>query len=153
MVVPLPAPHISIAGSMMPSARAAADARDITSCLAADGAVLVGGLERGIDAASHKTVIACGGMTVVVLETPLDTAHPAANTALWQKIMRRHLAVSLRAAWDDVAHGGPTVRNGIVAMLSHGFCEVTVIRQVGQPHAGAASYKNILFLYALIVIL
>ena len=139
MAVPLPVPRVSIAGSMLPSARAAADACDIASCLAADGTVLVGGLERGTDSVSHRTAIACGGRMVAVLETPLDMGHPAANTAFRQEIMRPHLAVSRRAVWDDAAHDGPAVRNGIVAMLSHAVVITGARDSIAARHQAEAA--------------
>ena len=81
-------------GTRRPSPAGSAAAQLIAGRLAERGAVVVGGLARGIDTTAHTTAIGHGGRTIAVLGTPLDSFYPPENRDLQLRIAREHLAVS-----------------------------------------------------------
>ena len=69
-------------------------AEQLAGQLAALGFVVVSGLARGIDAASHRGALAVGGKTIAVLGQGCDVVYPKQNQALYEQIVRHGLLVS-----------------------------------------------------------
>lgn len=128
MEIPVPEPKVSVIGSRRCPASGLAVAHDMSRALAEAGATVVSGLAPGVDAAAHRGAIDAGGCTVAVIGTPLDMSYPAANTGLWEEIVRGHLVVSQFAAGSPVMRSNFVRRSKTMALLS----DATVI-------AGAAS--------------
>ena len=69
-------------------------AREISQFLAKNQKVIVSGLARGIDGASHQASIDQGGKTIAVLGCGIDYCYPIENLELYQTIKHNHLLVS-----------------------------------------------------------
>ncbi len=54
--------------------------------LAKEGAVVVSGLAKGIDGASHRGALRAGGFTAAVLGGGVDVVYPAENRRLYEDI-------------------------------------------------------------------
>src|SRR5258708_2074068 len=86
--------RISLVGSREASPRGLEAARRIAKELAKNRIVVVSGLAKGIDAASHAGSIEAGGHTIAVIGTPLNEYYPKENRALQDAIARDHLLIS-----------------------------------------------------------
>ena len=86
--------RVSIIGSRQASERGILRARRLARMLAADRAVVVSGLARGIDTAAHEAAIEAGGRTIAVPGTPISSSYPPENRALQEEIARNHLLAS-----------------------------------------------------------
>ena len=119
-------PRVSVVGSRKVSEDGKKRTRALSKILVERGAVVVSGLAEGVDTEAHTTAIACGGRTIAVLGTPLSEFFPKQNSALQERIMREHLAVS------QFAHSGGRksfpMRNRTMALLS----DATVITEAGE---------------------
>ena len=62
-------------------------ARTLAAELAGAGLVIVSGLARGIDAASHRGALAAGGRTVAVQACGPDRVYPAEHRSLAEEIV------------------------------------------------------------------
>ena len=71
-------PQLAMVGSRHPTGAGRDIARGFAQAFAAAGVVVVSGLARGIDAASHAGALDGGGLTVAVCGTGLDRVYPAA---------------------------------------------------------------------------
>ena len=86
--------------------------------LAKEGAVVVSGLARGIDGASHRGALRAGGFAAAVLGGGVDVVYPAENRRLYEDIAATGVLLSeyppqtLPEAWHF------PVRNRIISGLS-----------------------------------
>ena len=72
-------PKIAMVGSRAASWHGLQFAEQLAGQLAALGFVVVSGLARGIDAASHRGALAVGGQTIAVLGQGCDVVYPKQN--------------------------------------------------------------------------
>lgn len=114
----LAAPRIAIVGARRASEHGKDLARRIAAQLAARGVTIVSGGALGVDAAAHAGALDAGGLTWVVLPTPLDAPGPKQNRELFARVLENGGAwISERAtpgkqsAFRD--------RNRIIAALAH----------------------------------
>ena len=95
-----------------------AAAEELGYQLAKEGAVVVSGLARGIDGASHRGALRAGGFTAAVLGGGVDVVYPAENRRLYEDIAATGVLLSeyppqtLPEAWHF------PVRNRIISGLS-----------------------------------
>jgi len=75
-------PGIAMVGTRHPTPYGSGMAERLSTDLAARGLVIISGLARGIDTASHRGAIAAKGKTVAVLGTGIDVMYPRENTRL-----------------------------------------------------------------------
>ena len=80
-------PGIAMVGTRHPTPYGSGMAERLSTDLAARGLVIISGLARGIDTASHRGAIAAKGKTVAVLGTGIDVMYPKENTRLTQQIV------------------------------------------------------------------
>jgi DNA processing protein len=80
-------PGIAMVGTRHPTPYGSGMAERLSIDLAARGLVIISGLARGIDTASHRGAIAAKGKTVAVLGTGIDVMYPKENTRLTEQII------------------------------------------------------------------
>lgn len=119
--------RVSIVGTREPSPQGLARAKKLARLLAAQNAVVVSGLAKGIDAAAHQAAIAAGGKTIAVIGTPLDRLYPAENADLQRIIMREHLCLSQFPSGHPTQPKNFPIRNRTMAL----FSDATVIIEAG----------------------
>jgi DNA processing protein len=78
---------IAMVGTRHPTPYGSGMAERLSTDLAARGLVIISGLARGIDTASHRGAIAAKGKTVAVLGTGIDVMYPKENTRLTEQIV------------------------------------------------------------------
>ncbi len=99
-------------------------AADLGRGLALAGVVTVSGGAVGIDAAAHRGALDAGGVTVAVLGSGIDVAHPARNRDLFQRI---EASGSLLSEYPPGTPAEPfrfPARNRLIAALSRGVVVV-----------------------------
>jgi DNA processing protein len=119
-------------GSRRPTAYGSSVAHRLSSDLAQRGLVIVSGLARGIDSASHRGALEGGGKTVAVLGSGIDVIYPRENKPLAKKIMESGAMIS-----EFPLGTGPTpqnfpIRNRIISGLSLGVVIVEAAEYSGS---------------------
>src|SRR5712692_5698659 len=79
-------PMVAMVGSRRASAYGTNAAAHLARQLTSAGVVIVSGLARGIDAASHQAALDAGGATIAVLGTCIDVVYPRSHTRLTRAI-------------------------------------------------------------------
>ncbi len=80
-------PGIAMVGTRHPTPYGTGMAERLATDLAARGLVIISGMARGIDTASHRGAIAAKGKTIAVLGTGIDVFYPKENTRLAEQIL------------------------------------------------------------------
>lgn len=123
---------LAIVGSRRASPYAINVAEHLAKQLAPAGLVIVSGLARGVDAASHDAALDCGGATIAVLGTGIDVIYPRSNASLFRRIEAAGLIVS------EFAPGAPPkpehfpIRNRIISGLALGTVIVEATSRSGS---------------------
>ena len=86
--------------------------------LAKEGAVVVSGLARGIDGASHRGALRAGGFTAAVLGGGVDVVYPAENRRLYEDIAATGVLLSEYPPGTEPMGSHFPVRNRILSGLS-----------------------------------
>ena len=81
-------PVVAIVGARSALGDGLEMARRLAAGLAREGAAVVSGLARGIDAAAHEGALEAGGRTGAVIGTPLDLVYPPAHRDLQGRVAR-----------------------------------------------------------------
>ncbi len=123
---------VAIVGSRRPTAYGSSVAHRLASDLAQRGLVVVSGLARGIDSASHRGALEAGGKTVAVLGSGIDVIYPRENKSLAKKIMESGAMIS-----EFPLGTGPTpqnfpIRNRIISGLALGVVIVEAAEYSGS---------------------
>ena len=115
-------------------------AEQLAGQLAALGFVVVSGLARGIDAASHRGALAVGGQTIAVLGQGCDVVYPKQNQMLYQEIVQDGLLVS---EYPDGTGPKPyhfPARNRIIT----GLCDALIVVEARTRSGSLISAKSAL---------
>jgi DNA processing protein len=80
-------PGIAMVGTRHPSPYGSGMAERLGCDLAAQGLVIISGLARGVDTASHRGAISAKGKTVAVFGTGVDVIYPKENSRLSEQIL------------------------------------------------------------------
>jgi DNA processing protein len=80
-------PGIAMVGTRHPTPYGTGMAERLATDLAARGLVIISGLARGIDTASHRGAVAAKGKTIAVFGTGIDVMYPKENTRLAEQIL------------------------------------------------------------------
>ncbi len=83
----LSAPGIAMVGTRHPTPYGMGMAERLAADLSARGLVIISGLARGIDTASHRGCIAAKGRAVAVFGTGVDVIYPKENSRLTEQII------------------------------------------------------------------
>lgn len=133
-------PKIAMVGSRAASWHGLQFAEALAGQLAALGFVVVSGLARGIDAASHRGALAVGGKTIAVLGHGCDLVYPKQNQALYQEVVREGLLVS---EYPDGTGPKPyhfPARNRIIT----GLCDALIVVEARTRSGSLISAKSAL---------
>jgi DNA processing protein len=123
-------PAVALVGSRNASVAGLRFAGSLARDLGAAGFVVVSGLARGIDGASHRGSLVTG--TVAVLAGGHDKPYPPEHAKLLAEILENGCAVSeMPMGWEPRARDFPR-RNRIVAGLGLGVVIVEAARQSGS---------------------
>jgi DNA processing protein len=116
-------PLVAMVGSRRASAYGSNAAAHLARQLVSAGVVIVSGLARGIDAASHQAALDAGGATIAVLGTGIDIVYPRSNARLTREIASRGLLLTEFPAGTPPLAANFPIRNRVIS----GICLGTVI--------------------------
>lgn len=116
-------PLLAMVGSRRASPYAMNAAEHLAQQLVPAGLVIVSGMARGIDAASHQAALAAGGTTIAVLGTGIDIIYPRSHRRLSHDIEQRGLLVTEFPAGTPPLASNFPIRNRVIS----GLCLGTVI--------------------------
>jgi DNA processing protein len=121
-----------IVGSRDHSPYGAEAARLLAAGVAGAGVVVVSGMARGIDAIAHAAALDVGGASVGILGNGFGVIYPAANRALYQRMVAHGCLVTELPPGDRPHAGAFPKRNRLIS----GLAGVTVVIEAA-PGSGA----------------
>jgi len=80
-------PGIAVVGTRHPTPYGSGMAERLGCDLASQGLVIIGGMARGVDTASHRGAISAKGKTIAVFGTGVDVIYPKENSRLSEQIL------------------------------------------------------------------
>jgi len=125
-------PGIAMVGTRHPTPYGSAMAERLSTDLAARGLVIISGLARGIDTASHRGAVAAKGKTVGVLGTGIDVMYPKENTRLTEQVIALGgaLLTEFPVGTPPTPQNFP-IRNRIISGMSAGVLVVEAAEYSG----------------------
>ena len=123
---------IAMVGTRHPTPYGSGMAERLASDLASQGLVIISGMARGVDTASHRGAIAAKGKTVAVFGTGVDVIYPKENTRLSEQILALGGAlISEFALGTFAAPQNFPIRNRILSGMSVGVLVVEAAEYSG----------------------
>ena len=125
-------PGIAMVGTRHPTPYGSGMAERLSTDLAARGLVIISGLARGVDTASHRGAVAAKGKTVAVLGTGIDVMYPRENTRLAEQIVAfgGALITEFPVGTSPTPQNFP-IRNRIISGMSAGVLVVEAAEYSG----------------------
>lgn len=125
-------PGIAMVGTRHPTPYGSGMAERLSTDLAARGLVIISGLARGIDTASHRGAVAAKGKTVGVLGTGIDIMYPKENTRLTEQMLALGgaLITEFPVGTSPAPQNFP-IRNRIISGMSAGVLVVEAAEYSG----------------------
>ncbi|MBI3474637.1 MAG: DNA-protecting protein DprA [Acidobacteria bacterium] len=123
---------IAMVGTRHPTPYGLGMAERLSKDLAARGLVIISGMARGVDTASHRGAIAAGGKTVAVFGTGVDVLYPKENSRLAEQILS--LGGALISEFPIGTFAAPQnfpIRNRIISGMSVGVLVVEAAEYSG----------------------
>src|SRR6202045_2493833 len=125
-------PGIAMVGTRHPTPYGSGMAERLSTDLAARGLVIISGMARGVDTASHRGAIAAKGKTVAVLGTGVDVMYPKENSRLAEQILAVGGAIISEFAMGSfAAPQNFPIRNRILSGMSIGVLVVEAAEYSG----------------------
>ena len=125
-------PGIAMVGTRHPTPYGAGMAERLGCDLAAQGLVIISGMARGVDTASHRGAISSKGKTVAVFGTGVDVIYPKENSRLAEQILAFGGAlVSEFPLGTFAAPQNFPIRNRIISGMSFGVLVVEAAEYSG----------------------
>ena len=124
-------PAVAMVGSRDHSSYGAAAARLLAGGVAPT-CVVVSGMARGLDAIAHTAALDAGGTSVGVLGNGLGVIYPAANRALYERMVKEGCLITELPPGERPNAGAFPRRNRLIS----GLARVTVIIEAA-PDSGA----------------
>jgi DNA processing protein len=121
-------PAAAIVGSRDHSSYGADVCRSISTAAAAAGVVIVSGMARGLDAIAQTAALDCGGSTIGVLGNGLGVTYPAANRAVYDRVVKDGLLLTEFPPGERPHAGSFPRRNRLIS----GLCRVTVVIEAAR---------------------
>jgi DNA processing protein len=128
----LTSPGIAMVGTRHPTPYGSGMAERLACDLAAQGLVIISGMARGVDTASHRGAITAKGKTVAVFGTGVDVIYPKENTRLSEQILA--LGGALISEFPLGTFAAPQnfpIRNRIISGMSAGVLVVEAAEYSG----------------------
>jgi len=123
---------IAMVGTRHPTPYGSGMAERLATDLAARGLVILSGMARGVDTASHRGALAAKGQTVAVFGTGVDVPYPKENTRLSDQILASGGAlVSEFPMTTFPAPQNFPIRNRIISGMSIGVLVVEAAEYSG----------------------
>jgi DNA processing protein len=125
-------PGIAMVGTRHPTPYGSGMAERLACDLAAQGLVIISGMARGVDTASHRGAIAAKGKTVAVFGTGVDVIYPKENSRLSEQILA--LGGALISEFPLGTFAAPQnfpIRNRIISGMSVGVLVVEAAEYSG----------------------
>lgn len=114
-------PGIAMVGTRHPTPYGSGMAERLGCDLAAQGLVIISGMARGVDTASHRGAISAKGKTIAVFGTGVDVIYPKENSRLSEQILA--LGGALISEFPLGTFAAPQnfpIRNRIISGMSVG---------------------------------
>jgi len=125
-------PGIAMVGTRHPSPYGTGMAERLAADLASRGLVIISGLARGVDTASHRGCVAAKGRTVAIFGTGVDVIYPKENSRLTEQILPLGGAfVSEFPMGTFAAPQNFPIRNRIISGMSMGVLVVEAAEYSG----------------------
>ncbi len=125
-------PGIAMVGTRHPTPYGSGMAERLACDLAAQGLVIISGMARGVDTASHRGAISAKGKTVAVFGTGVDVIYPKENSRLSEQILALGGAlISEFAMGTFAAPQNFPIRNRILSGMSIGVLVVEAAEYSG----------------------
>ncbi len=125
-------PGLAMVGSRRASPYAINAAQHLARDVASTGLVVVSGLARGVDAASHLAALDTGGKTIAVLGTGIDVVYPRAHTRLFRRIENEGVIVSEFPPGTPPKPEHFPIRNRVISGLAYGTVVVEATSRSGS---------------------
>jgi DNA processing protein len=125
-------PGIAMVGTRHPTPYGLGMAERLAKDLAARGLVIISGMARGVDTASHRGAITVGGKTVAVFGTGIDVTYPKETSRLAEQILA--LGGALISEFPVGTFAAPQnfpIRNRIISGMSAGVLVVEAAEYSG----------------------
>jgi DNA processing protein len=125
-------PGIAMVGTRHPTPYGSGMAERLGCDLAAQGLVIISGMARGVDTASHRGAISAKGKTIAVFGTGVDVIYPKENSRLAEQIMA--LGGALISEFPLGTFAAPQnfpIRNRIISGMSVGVLVVEAAEYSG----------------------
>jgi DNA processing protein len=125
-------PGIAVVGTRHPTPYGTGMAERLSIDLAAHGLVIISGMARGVDSASHRGAIVAKGKTIAVFGTGIDVMYPKENTRLAEQILA--LGGALVSEFPIGTFAAPQnfpIRNRIISGMSVGVLVVEAAEYSG----------------------
>ncbi len=124
--------RIAMVGNRVATEYGKSTAYKLAYDLANNGIVVVSGMAKGVDAASHRGAIEAGGITVAVMGCGLDMVYPKENKDLMAKIIETGLAISEYPPGERPLNWHFPERNRIISGISQGTVVVEAPERSGS---------------------
>lgn len=135
-------PALALVGSRAATPYAIQVSRRLAAELASRGMVVVSGLARGVDSASHEGCLAAGGSTIAVTGCGLDRVYPAEHRALSARIRAKGLLVSELAPGAAPLPEHFPLRNRIISGISLAVVVVEANEKSGSLITAACALRQ-----------
>src|ERR1700735_4794416 len=125
-------PGIAMVGTRHPTPYGSGMAERLACDLAAQGLVIISGMARGVDTASHRGAISAKGKTIAVCGTGVDVIYPKENSRLSEQILA--LGGALISEFPLGTFAAPQnfpIRNRILSGMSLGVLVVEAAEYSG----------------------
>jgi DNA processing protein len=125
-------PAVAVVGSRAATPYGLEAASRLAGDLAAAGTLVVSGMARGVDSASHRAALAAGGETIAVLGSGVNVIYPAEHDRLAEEIVGHGVLMSeLPPGTPPLAFHFPA-RNRIISGLSLAVVVVEAAERSGS---------------------
>ena len=125
-------PGIAMVGTRHPTPYGSGMAERLACDLAAQGLVIISGMARGVDTASHRGAISAKGKTIAVFGTGVDVIYPKENSRLSEQILA--LGGAMISEFPMATFPAPQnfpIRNRIISGMSVGVLVVEAAEYSG----------------------
>jgi DNA processing protein len=125
-------PGLAMVGTRHPTPYGVGMAERLAYDLAAQGLVIISGMARGVDTASHRGAISAKGTTVAVFGTGVDVIYPKENSRLAEQMLA--LGGAIISEFPLGTHAAPQnfpIRNRILSGMSVGVLVVEAAEYSG----------------------